>query len=81
MEINEIISSLKDKFGDKLDVAKVTEMFKGQDMSKFSITEIIAKVQSGGGIIGDLDGDGKVESPWEELKGKATSMFGGIFGK
>lgn len=81
MDISEIIGTLKDKFGDKLDVAKVTEMFKGQDMSKFSITEIIAKVKSGGGIIGDLDGDGKVEGAWEELKGKASGMLGGIFGK
>ncbi len=81
MDISEIISSLKDKFGDKLDVAKVTEMFKGQDMSKLSMTEIIAKVKTGGGILGDLDGDGVVENPLEELKGKASKLFGGIFGK
>ena len=45
-----------------------------------SFTEIVAKLKDGN-IIGDLDGDGKVESTIDELKGKASQMFGGIFGK
>lgn len=81
MDINEIIGKLKAQFGNSLDVNKVKEMFKGQDLSKFSMSDIIARVKSGGAILGDLDGDGKVESPWEEIKGKASDMFGGLFGK
>lgn len=80
MDIQEITATLKDKFGDKLDMTKVTELFKGQDTSKFSMQEIIEKIKSGG-LLGDLDGDGKVESAFEEIKGKAAQMFGGMFGK
>lgn len=76
MEFSEIINNLKEKFGDKLDVSKVTEMFKGHDMSGFSMSEIIDKVKNGGGLLGDLDGDGKVESAWEEVKGKVSDLFG-----
>lgn len=76
MELNTIIATLKEKFGDKLDVSKVKEMFKGQDLSKFSFQDIVEKVKSGG-LLGDLDGDGKVESTFEEIKGK----IGGLFGK
>lgn len=76
MDIKEVIVQLKQKFGDKVDVTKVTELLKGQDLSKMSMPEIIAKVK-GGSFLGDLDGDGKVESPLEEIKGK----LGGLFGK
>ena len=72
MEINEIISQLKDKFGNSINVEQITEKLKGFDHSKMSFTEIIAKLK---------DGDGKVESTIDELKGKASQMFGGIFGK
>lgn len=80
MEISEVITRLKDQFGDKINVAKITEMFKGQDMGKLSMSEIIAKVKDGG-LLGDLDGDGKVESVLDELKGKASGLLGGMFGK
>lgn len=80
MEISEVITKLKDQFGDKINVAKITEMFKGQDLSKFSMSEIIAKVKEGG-LLGDLDGDGKVENVLDELKGKASDLLGGMFGK
>jgi len=80
MEISEVITKLKDQFGDKINVAKVKEMFNGKDMGKFSMSEIIEKVKSGG-LLGDLDGDGKVESAFSELKGKASDLLGGMFGK
>ncbi len=80
MEISEVITKLKDQFGDKINVAKITEMFKGQDLGKLSMSEIIAKVKDGG-LLGDLDGDGKVESVLDELKGKASGLLGGMFGK
>ena len=80
MEINEIISQLKDKFGDSVNVKQITEKLSGFDHSKMSFTEIVAKLKDGN-ILGDLDGDGKVKSTIDELKGKASQMFGGIFGK
>ncbi len=80
MEINEIISQLRDKFGDSVNVEQITEKLNGFDHSKMSFTEIVAKLKNGN-ILGDLDGDGKVESTVDELKGKASEMFGGIFGK
>ncbi len=80
MEINEIISQLRDKFGDSVNVGQITEKLNGFDHSKMSFTEIVAKLKNGN-ILGDLDGDGKVESTVDELKGKASQMFGGIFGK
>ncbi len=80
MEINEIISQLRDKFGDSVNVGQITEKLNGFDHSKMSFTEIVAKLKNGN-ILGDLDGDGKVESTVDELKGKASEMFGGIFGK
>lgn len=75
MDIQEIIAQLKDKFGDKVDVAAVTEHFKDQDTSKFSFAEIIEKVK-GKGLVGDLDGDGIEESTIDEIKGKISSLFG-----
>ena len=80
MEINEIISQLKDKFGNSVNVEQITEKLNGFDHSKMSFTEIVAKLKDGN-ILGDLDGDGKVESTIDEFKGKASQMFGGIFGK
>lgn len=83
MELNEIITQLKDKFGDKIDVTKVTEMLKGSDHSNMSLTDIIAKIKDGG-LLGDLDGDGVKEGFVEEIKGKASEMLGGLghmFGK
>lgn len=75
MDITSIISQLKDKFGDKVDVAAVTEHFKGVDTSKFSFAEIIEKIK-GKGLVGDLDGDGVEESTIEEIRGKIGSLFG-----
>ena len=80
MEINELIGQLKDKFGDTVNVSQITEKLKGFDHSKMSFTEIVAKLKEGS-LLGDLDGDGKVESTIDEIKGKAAQMFGGVFGK
>lgn len=76
MDIQSIIAELKDKFGDKIDIAAVTEHFKGTDLSNFSMSEIVEKVK-GAGFLGDLDGDGVKEGLFDEIKGK----IGGIFGK
>lgn len=75
MEIKEIIANLKDKYGDKINVEKVTAMLKGHDTGKLSMTDVMAKLKDGG-LLGDLDGDGKVESALDEVKGKLGSLFG-----
>lgn len=50
------------------------------DLSNFSFSDIVSKLKTDG-LIGDLDGDGVQESFIEEIKGKASSMLGGMFGK
>ncbi|MCI8998081.1 MAG: hypothetical protein HFJ95_03685 [Muribaculaceae bacterium] len=75
MDIQNILSELTSKFGGSFDISAVTEHLKGIDTSKFSMEEIIEKVKSSG-LIGDLDGDGVVESPLDEIKGKIGSLFG-----
>lgn len=75
MDIQSIMAELKAKFGDKFDVATVTEKLKGIDTSKFSMDEIVEKLK-GKGLVGDLDGDGVQESAFEEIKGKVSGLFG-----
>ncbi len=75
MDVQNIISELQSKFGDKINVAAITDHLKGIDTSKFSITEIIEKVKSAG-LVGDLDGDGVKEGVFEEIKGKIGNIFG-----
>lgn len=75
MDIQSILSELTSKFGNNFDIAKVTELIKGQDgHENFSITEIIDKVK-GAGLLGDLDGDGVKESAIDEIKGKIGNLF------
>ena len=83
MDIKNIVSQLEEKLGHKVDVSKVQAMLSGIDTSKFSPSELVAQLQSKFHV-GDLDGDGKVESLTDELKGKAQQMMGGLgkmFGK
>lgn len=83
MDIKNIVSQLEEKLGHKVDVSKVQAMLGSIDTSKLSPSELIAKLSSKLSV-GDLDGDGKVESFTEEVKGKAQQMMGGIgkmFGK
>lgn len=69
---------MKDKFGDKIDIEKITEYVKnaGAD-GKTSIEDIIAKVKDGS-LLGDLDGDGKQEGLLDEIKGKASDLAGSL---
>lgn len=78
MDIQTIIKELESKFGKTFDTNKVTEMLKGLDLSKFSMTDIIDKVKSMG-FIGDLEG--KQKGAIDELKGKAADMLGSFFKK
>ncbi|MBD5211056.1 MAG: hypothetical protein HDS69_10905 [Bacteroidales bacterium] len=74
MDIQNIISELKTKFGDKLDISAVKEHLKDIDTSKLSFNEIVAKIKSKG-LVGDLDGDGVQESAFDEIKGKIGNIF------
>lgn len=80
MDIQQIITQLQNKFGGSLDSSKITGALKGMDLSSFSFSDIVSKLKTDG-LIGDLDGDGVQESFIEEIKGKASSMLGGMFGK
>ncbi len=78
MDIQEIIQQLKDKFGDKIDMEKITEYVKNATSDgKTSIEDIIAKVKDGS-LLGDLDGDGQKEGLIDEIKGKATDLAGSL---
>ena len=80
MDVQQIITELQAKFGNGIDIAQITKLLNGMDLKNMQMGDIIAKLTQGG-LIGDLDGDGKVESLQEELFGKAQSMLGGLFGK
>lgn len=80
MDIQSIITQLTSQFGGAFDTAKVTNALHGMDLSKFDFSDIVKHLTKQG-LLGDLDGDGKVESPLEEVKGKAAQIFGGLFGK
>lgn len=82
MDIQTIISNLKSQFGDKFDVAKVTEFLKGLDLSKISMPEITSKLVNSG-LLKNLEGS-NLGNITDELKGKAGQMLGGLgkmFGK
>ena len=83
MDIKNIVSQLEEKLGKKVDVSKVQNLLSGIDTSKLSPSQIIDTLKTKLSV-GDLDGDGKVESLTEEVKGKAQQMMGGLgkmFGK
>ena len=75
MDIQNVMTELKSKFGDKFDVSAVTEHLKGIDLNNFSMSEIVEKVKNAG-FLKDLDGDGKEEGIIEEIKGKFSGLFG-----
>lgn len=75
MDVQNVITELKEKFGDKFDVSAVKEHLKNIDLSKFSMSEIVDKVKNAG-FLGDLDGDGVKENVFEEIKGKVSNLFG-----
>ncbi len=77
MDIQTVIAELTSKFGKNIDTTAITKMLQGVDLSKLSMTDIIAKVQQGG-LLGDLDGDGVQESLIDEIKGMVGNKLGGL---
>lgn len=77
MDIQTVVAELTSKFGKNIDTTAITKMLQGVDLSKLSMTDIIAKVQQGG-LLGDLDGDGVQESLIDEIKGMVGNKLGGL---
>ncbi len=80
MDIQNILSQLKDKFGDSFDVSKVTSALKLLDLKNLSLTDIISKLAADG-LLKNVGLDSAKDNVIEGLKGKAGSMLGGLFGK
>ncbi len=80
MDVQEIITQLKSKFGDSFDVSKVTSVLQGLDLKNFSLSDIIAKLKTDG-LLGNINIDSVKDNVIDGLKGKAGSMLGGMFGK
>lgn len=76
MDIKEIISQLKEKFGSSFDVSKVTEALGGFDLKSMSMNDIIAKLTASG----LLDADALKGGVIDNLKSKAGGMLGGLGG-
>ena len=79
MDLNQIIQQLQKHYGASIDAGQVTKLLEGVDLKNLDFSPIVAMLTKGG-LIGDLDGDGKVEPLAEELKGKAEQMLGGGLG-
>ncbi len=80
MDIQEIISQLKGKFGDSFDISKVTAALKLLDLKNLSLTDIISKLTADG-LLGNVGLDSVKDNVIDGLKNKAGSMLGGMFGK
>lgn len=80
MEVQEILTQLKDKFGDSFDIAKVTSALKGLDLKNLNFSEIITKLK-GDGLLENIHLDGLKDNVLDGLKSKAGGILGGMFGK
>ncbi|MDE5849124.1 MAG: hypothetical protein K2H38_03190 [Muribaculaceae bacterium] len=80
MDIQAIISQLKDKFGDNFDIAKVTDALKGIDLKNLNFSEIVSKLHADG-LLKNVNLDSLKGNVLDGLKEKAGGMLGGIFGK
>ena len=80
MDIQQIISQLKDKFGDNFDIAKVTSALKGLDLKNLDFSEIVSKLHASG-LLNNVNLDSLKGNVLDGLKEKAGGMLGGLFGK
>ena len=80
MDIQDIIKQLTAKFGNNFDIAKVTDVLKTLDIKNLSLTDIISKLHADG-LLNNVNLDGVKDNVMDNLKSKAGSMLGGIFGK
>ena len=80
MDIQEIIKQLTAKFGDSFDITKVTDVLKTLDLKNLSFSDIVSKLGAQG-LLENVNLDSVKGSVVDELKSKAGSMLGGMFGK
>ena len=80
MDIQQIISHLKENFGDNFDIAKVTNALKGIDLKNLNISEIVSKLHADG-LLDNVNLDSLKGNVIDNLKEKAGGMLGGLFGK
>ncbi|MBD5202977.1 MAG: hypothetical protein HDS56_08260 [Barnesiella sp.] len=80
MDIQEIIKQLTAKFGDSFDISKVTDALKSIDLKNLSLTDIISKLGAQG-LLENVNLDSVKGNVMDELKSKAGSLLGGMFGK
>lgn len=80
MDIQEILKQLTAQFGNSFDINKVTESLKTLDLKNLSLTDIISKLNAQG-LLKNVNLDSVKGNVIDELKDKAGSMLGGIFGK
>ena len=80
MDIQDIIKQLTSKFGNNFDISKVTDVLKTLDLKNLSLTDIISKLHADG-LLNNVNLDDVKENMVDNLKSKAGSMLGGIFGK
>ena len=80
MDIQDIIKQLTSKFGNNFDISKVTDVLKTLDLKNLSLTDIISKLHADG-LLNNVNLDDVKENVVDNLKNKAGSMLGGIFGK
>lgn len=78
LDVQSIIGELVKQYGNQVDVTKATKALSGLNIQGLDKTQIIAMLASQLKL-GDLDGDGKVESLADELKGVAMNKLGGMF--
>lgn len=77
VDVQTIIAELVKQYGSNVDVNKAKNLLgglnlQGKDMSQI-VTMLASQLQ-----LGDLDGDGKVESLADELKGVAMKQLGNL---
>ncbi len=80
MDIQETLKQLTAQFGNTFDVNKVTDALKSFDLKSMSLTDIISKLNKQG-LLKNLNLDSVKGNVVDQLKDKAGSMLGGIFGK
>ena len=80
MDIQDIIKQLTSKFGNNFDISKVTDVLKTLDLKNLSLSDIISKLHADG-LLNNVNLDDVKENVVDNLKSKAGSMLGGIFGK
>lgn len=77
VDVQTIIAELVKQYGSNVDVNKAKNLLGGLDLQGKDMSQIVTMLASQLQL-GDLDGDGKVESLADELKGVAMKQLGNL---